>query len=539
MGPKGKLEWLLEKYVLISTDSRSMTSIRHLRRNAARRSPPPDVGRGPAPIVTGVSFPISTSSRVVCIAGMHRSGTSLVANLLQTAGVDLGNPQCLMPPRPDNPDGFFEHLEFVRLNDEVLDALGGAWDCPPESVDAVEVQRGLPDLLSQGQELVESVFSPSSVARGWKDPRNSITLPFWAQVVPNLQVVVCVRNPYAVARSLNARNGHSIRFGLDLWRRYHQHLLRNLQGLTYVFVRYETLLANTNTEIARLCAAAIGVQVDPLLLVELTRKIRATPMVQFEQDERELRQKASSDILGLYEQICKLAAGEVVLSKPKRSARVSRRQRATDQTNARIEISSLRYQVARANELAYRQRSVSDSDSIGKFETIRQLPALSRSYGIDFRVGGISNLFVLSGWSHSEAGGTWTDGKEAIILFPAVHVEAARICLTIAAKPFLPPGTTAQEVTLVLNGKDLGQLCVDRPDRWSVQIDPASLNADVNVLGLKIPGAGAPVIFGVSPDRRRLGLYVSSIGLEIAREPPGDELPSQQCFRPEHSYDER
>ena len=36
-----------------------------------------------------------------------------------------------MPPAAENPEGFYEHLEFVRLNDEVLNVAGAGWDCPP------------------------------------------------------------------------------------------------------------------------------------------------------------------------------------------------------------------------------------------------------------------------------------------------------------------------------------------------------------------------------------------------------------------------
>ena len=37
-----------------------------------------------------------------------------------------------MPPQADNPEGFWEHLGFVAVNDEVLGELGGAWDLPPK-----------------------------------------------------------------------------------------------------------------------------------------------------------------------------------------------------------------------------------------------------------------------------------------------------------------------------------------------------------------------------------------------------------------------
>jgi len=37
-----------------------------------------------------------------------------------------------MPAQVDNPDGFWEHLGFVALNEELVNALGGAWHLPPK-----------------------------------------------------------------------------------------------------------------------------------------------------------------------------------------------------------------------------------------------------------------------------------------------------------------------------------------------------------------------------------------------------------------------
>jgi hypothetical protein len=51
----------------------------------------------------------------ICIAGAHRSGTSIVTRLLHRCGFELGPESDLMPPQADNPDGFWEHLGFVRL----------------------------------------------------------------------------------------------------------------------------------------------------------------------------------------------------------------------------------------------------------------------------------------------------------------------------------------------------------------------------------------------------------------------------------------
>ena len=71
---------------------------------------------------SGVATTVSPHAQrgTVCIAGMHRSGTSLVARLLNLTGVYLGPEERMIPPKPDNPTGFWENLDFVHLNDQIL-----------------------------------------------------------------------------------------------------------------------------------------------------------------------------------------------------------------------------------------------------------------------------------------------------------------------------------------------------------------------------------------------------------------------------------
>ena len=57
----------------------------------------------------------------------------MVTRLLHCCGLELGPESELMPAQADNPEGFWEHLGFVALNDELLSELGGAWDLPPEA----------------------------------------------------------------------------------------------------------------------------------------------------------------------------------------------------------------------------------------------------------------------------------------------------------------------------------------------------------------------------------------------------------------------
>ena len=110
----------------------------------------------------------------------------MLAKLLHFCGLNLGPEKDLMAAQSDNPDGFWENLRFVQLNDEILNATGGAWDLPPlekESFDA-------PDLRSfrtKAHLLVDS-FGTESIW-GWKDPRNCLTFPFWKRLLPGLRTV--------------------------------------------------------------------------------------------------------------------------------------------------------------------------------------------------------------------------------------------------------------------------------------------------------------------------------------------------------------
>jgi hypothetical protein len=48
----------------------------------------------------------------VCIGGMHRSGTSMVANLLRLCGLHLGAETDMVPAALDNPGGVLGERKF-------------------------------------------------------------------------------------------------------------------------------------------------------------------------------------------------------------------------------------------------------------------------------------------------------------------------------------------------------------------------------------------------------------------------------------------
>jgi hypothetical protein len=182
------------------------------------------------------------------MAGAHRSGTSMLTRLLHACGLYLGPQNQLMPPQADNPDGFWEHLGFVALNDELLSELGGAWDLPPKASENFKHVR-LDPLRMKTRLLVEG-FDSSGVW-GWKDPRNSLTLPFWQDLLPGLKTLIMVRNPLEVAHSMKERNGTSYSFGLRLWEIYNGRAIEAANEQQRLVTHYDLFFEDAESELRR------------------------------------------------------------------------------------------------------------------------------------------------------------------------------------------------------------------------------------------------------------------------------------------------
>jgi hypothetical protein len=158
---------------------------------------------------------------LLAVVGMHRSGTSLVAGMLRELGWDVGPEADLMPAKPDNPRGFVEHLPAVQINDRLLYRGGGSWAEPPALPAGWERAEALDDLRVEAREVVAGLSSTGSGRTLFKDPRLSLTLPFWQTVVDVPRVVLVLRPPRPVVRSLLRReDGMSAADAAALYTRY-------------------------------------------------------------------------------------------------------------------------------------------------------------------------------------------------------------------------------------------------------------------------------------------------------------------------------
>lgn len=277
----------------------------------------------------------------VLLVGMHRSGTSLVARMLDDLGLFLG-----WRLGPDH-----EATYFNKLNEWLLGAVGGRWDTP----EAVRYMRRDPQGMEHAAcHLADRLAAPPVVEFlgpgrylrrrsafrlqepwGFKDPRTSVTLDVWRRVFPQAKIVHIVRHGVDVAHSLARRQAegqelgyrnfarHRRLFGwmgkrgwfgdaprvahldgaFSLWEAYLEHLQPGLEDLDaehWFELRYEALLADPATQLRRLAAfcglptddaavdsAVAGVRADRAFsyrrqphLVEFWQGVRASPWMQ-------------------------------------------------------------------------------------------------------------------------------------------------------------------------------------------------------------------------------------------------------------------
>ena len=158
---------------------------------------------------------------VIIVTGMHRSGTSLTASLLQSAGINLGDR--LMGEGLGNAKGHFEDLDFVDFHQNVLQSQGisvAGWT----EHNKIKVQ---PQYLAGAKALISARKNLS--IWGWKDPRTTLFLDFWSRLIPDAKYLFVYRSPWEVLDSLFRRGDVIFRtnpnFAVAQWCNYNQAVL--------------------------------------------------------------------------------------------------------------------------------------------------------------------------------------------------------------------------------------------------------------------------------------------------------------------------
>lgn len=213
----------------------------------------------------------SVLTQELIVAGFHRSGTSLLAQLLHTAGLFMGDD--LIGAMPSNPFGHFEDRAIVELHDSILADNGLSWQVFEPLIPAITSHR-----WRQMESIVRErrVFHP---LWGFKDPRVCFFLPHWTSLMPGVKVIGVFRHPRDSIFSLESRHMVELLEGagpVDLHRRFWEipdlgmrmWLVHNMALVRYFEVHPET------TMLFSLDALSDGVPVVDMLRSEWGLRLR-------------------------------------------------------------------------------------------------------------------------------------------------------------------------------------------------------------------------------------------------------------------------
>lgn len=174
---------------------------------------------------------------------MHRSGTSVLANLLQAMGISVGSR--LMEATEFNAKGYFEDLDFQELHESIIDASHHGFLHRDLKGRTLEITA---DHMDRARQLIGR--RQDLPLWGWKDPRSSLFLDMWHEVLPGAVFVFIYRDPAQVTNSLRRREDPELvvnvpgislfdpllrklgvdRFrterAVDMWTYYNRHIVR-------------------------------------------------------------------------------------------------------------------------------------------------------------------------------------------------------------------------------------------------------------------------------------------------------------------------
>jgi hypothetical protein len=208
-------------------------------------------------------------NKTLIIAGMHRSGTSLITHWLNECGMQLG--ENFLPAGIGNIDGHFEDIEFLKLHEEILHD-----NHLPES--GLTDEHNIEISLYHREKLKSIIQVKNNLYPqwGWKDPRTCLFLDTYKELIPDARYLIVVRDYNAVVSSLLQRDFRHIekkylargsfdRFiwktfrrnrrlqkfynekaedYLKVWIAYNEEILKNVKTLpesTYVMINYSLL----------------------------------------------------------------------------------------------------------------------------------------------------------------------------------------------------------------------------------------------------------------------------------------------------------
>lgn len=180
---------------------------------------------------------------------MHRSGTSMITDVVRKLGAYLGESNDLMSGNSRNLFGYFELEILANLNDRILKSFNGTWKKP------VEVSRSKVNVeyVNEAREIIRKLRKRSEII-GLKDPRLSLTIDLWSSLPESVgnKFIFIYRHPFSTADSISKAQKISYEQGLSLWKEYNEAILKFLKGKKYLILNYEDVVKDPEAEVSRI-----------------------------------------------------------------------------------------------------------------------------------------------------------------------------------------------------------------------------------------------------------------------------------------------
>jgi len=181
---------------------------------------------------------------VYVVLGMHRTGTSLAASMLDAAGLPMCSEEDRSRRDTHQPYGYFEDTGMSTVNRALLKTAGGSWAKVPSIAALSDATELLHDIMVQA-------IRERSVHDEWgfKDPRTSLTCFAWDRILREEhcipRYVITYRDETSVIESLIRRNNrrHSEVQWARLYADYYQsiHDFLKLQQRPHLPLHYREL----------------------------------------------------------------------------------------------------------------------------------------------------------------------------------------------------------------------------------------------------------------------------------------------------------
>lgn len=138
------------------------------------------------------------NNKVVLITGMHRSGTSVIAQWLHSCGLKIGD--TLLGPGIGNDDGHFEDADFLLLHQQLL--------LNKSLPDTGLTDKTIDALTGAEKESIHNLIVNKNLLHeewGWKEPRTCLFLDSYNKLLPDAFYFVVVRSYNDTVNSLVTR----------------------------------------------------------------------------------------------------------------------------------------------------------------------------------------------------------------------------------------------------------------------------------------------------------------------------------------------